>query len=113
MFEDTIFYHAQRQVTLNLKLRSGLNSNKSCYSKSAYLQVLKRSEFKWPRTGIAIFSHARGQLTGIRSKFKKKNIQALMHALVAYKNEDQTKIKVLQRQQHLSHWLFLQMLKSS
>ena len=45
MSGDTIFYKAQRPVSLNLKQPSGLNSN--YYASSAYLQVLKRSELKW------------------------------------------------------------------
>ena len=49
MFEDTIFYNAQRQVTLNLKQQSGLNSNTRYYASSAYLQVLDKSELKWPK----------------------------------------------------------------
>ena len=40
MFGDTIFYNAQRQVTLNLKQRSDLDSNTRYYASSAYLQVL-------------------------------------------------------------------------
>ena len=39
MFDDTIFYNAQRQVTLNLKQRPGLNSNTRYYASSAYMQV--------------------------------------------------------------------------
>ena len=55
--QQYIFYNAQRQVTLNLKQPSGLNSNTRYYASSAYLQVLKRSELKWPRKpGKTIFS---------------------------------------------------------
>ena len=46
--QHNIFYNAQRQVTLNLKQRSGLNSNTKYYASPAYLHVLKRSELKWP-----------------------------------------------------------------
>ena len=46
MFGDTIFYDAQRQVNLNLKQRSDLNSNTQDIIKvlHIYVQVLKRSE---------------------------------------------------------------------
>ena len=44
-----VLYNAQRYVTLKLKHRSGLNSNTIFYASSAYLQVLKQSELKWPK----------------------------------------------------------------
>ena len=51
----TIFYNTQRQLTLNLN---------SDLANSAYLQVLKRSELKWPRKpGETTFSDPQGQLT--------------------------------------------------
>ena len=95
MFGDTIFYNAQRQVTLNLKQRSGQISNTRYYASSAYLQVLKRYELKWPKKVVGTFifrpSRAANSIVsgGIRSKFKLT--QALMHVLVTYKNEDQIK----------------------
>ena len=44
--KHNMFYNVQRQVTLDLKQRSGLISNNRYYACSAYLQVLKRSELK-------------------------------------------------------------------
>ena len=90
MFGETIFYKVQRPVTLNLKQRSGLNLNTRYYARSAYLQVLKKSELKWPKNTWGNFRSSRAANSivsgGIRSKFKL--IQALIHVLVTYKNEE-------------------------
>ena len=56
MFGDTIFYNAQKQVALNLKQQSGLNSNTSYYASSAYLQAIKMAE---KTLGNYIFSPSR------------------------------------------------------
>ena len=87
---ETIFYNVQRKVTQNLKQRSGLNLSTIYYASSAYLQVLKKSELKWPKTwGNYIFPPSRVANSivsgGVRSKFKQ--IQAFMHVLVTYINE--------------------------
>ena len=60
MFRDTIFYNAQRQVTL---IRPKIKHSRY-YAISAYLQALKRSELNWPRKpGRTIVSNPQGQLT--------------------------------------------------
>ena len=89
--QHNIFYNAQRQVTLNLKPRSVLNSNTEYYASPAYLQVLKRSEVKLLRKpGETIFKTLSISNDGIRSKFKL--IQAFLYVLVTYKyEEDQIK----------------------
>ena len=52
-----------KAVTLNLRQRSGLNSNTRYYNSSAYLQVLKGSELKWPRKpGKLYFQTLKGSL---------------------------------------------------
>ena len=90
--QHKIFYIARRQVTLNLKQRLGLNSNTKYYASPAYLQVLKRSELKWPsKHGETIYFKTLSIVnSGIRTKFKL--IQAFLHVLVTYNyGEDQIK----------------------
>ena len=63
IFRDTIFYNAQRQITLNLKQRPDLNSNTNKYDSSAYLRVSKRSKSNGQRKlGGTIFYDPQGQL---------------------------------------------------
>ena len=58
------FYNVQKQVTLNLKQQSGLNSNhRYYYASSAYRQVLNTSDLKWlKKPWEIIFSNPQGQL---------------------------------------------------
>ena len=66
MFDDTIFYNVQRQVTLNLKQQSGLTSNTRYSASSAHLQLINIKKI-WikmaEKAGKMIFSDPQGQLT--------------------------------------------------
>ena len=93
----------QRKVTLNFKRHSGSKfKHKTLCHFCSYLQVLKR--FALTLGNIFRPSKAANSIVsgGIRSKFKP--IQAFIHALVTYKNEeDQIQMKVLERQQNFTH----------
>ena len=68
----TVFHNVHKQVTLNLKQRSGLNSNTRYYVSYTYLQALYNSKLIWENY---IFRPSRAVSNsivsgGIRSKFK-------------------------------------------
>ena len=89
VWRDYIFI-MQRQVTLNLKLRLGLNSNTRYYAGSAYLQVLNDLNKNPENLGKLYFRHsmaANSIVSGrLRSKFKL--IQAFMVVFVTCKNDE-------------------------
>ena len=89
IFGDTVFYSAQRQVTLNLKRQTGLNPN-TC---SALIVCIKNIRLrKWLKKPgeTNFFRHSRAVNSvvsgGIWPKFKL--FQAFIHLQVTSKNEE-------------------------